>query len=241
MKKFKFDFSFFILLGLISLSPKQHIILKLLFCLFIHEVGHLFFILLFRYRIKQLRLSVFGFFLSLDHTQEFFFKDILIYSGGILFNLLCFLCIPDATIKKMSLILICFNSLPGYPLDGFNIGKALLSYLFPYHYALNSIGIISLFCGAGLLLYSLFTKMDLFIILNACYLFILSIVYYFKKDILYQKFLLEKTIHPFSYPLRTISFRDSLSKSLYKYHTIQMRIGNKLITEEDLFLKKPIK
>ncbi|MDE7264277.1 MAG: hypothetical protein K2N64_06420 [Anaeroplasmataceae bacterium] len=212
--------------------------MKLLFCLLIHELGHLVFIFLFRYKIKELRLSVFGFFLSLDHTREVFIKDLFIYSGGILLNLICFLFIPDETIKKMSLILICFNSLPVYPLDGFNIGKTLISYCIPYRLALNCISIISMICGAGIFLYTLFMKLDLFILLNAGYLFILSIIYYFKKDILYQKFLLEKNIYPYSYPIKTISFRDSLSKSLYKYHTIQMKIGNKIISQEELIQTK---
>ncbi|MDE7384920.1 MAG: hypothetical protein K2M84_04080, partial [Anaeroplasmataceae bacterium] len=60
--------------------------MKLFLCLFIHELGHLFFITLFRYKIEKLKLSIFGFFLKLENTKEEFYKDFIIYFGGIFFN-----------------------------------------------------------------------------------------------------------------------------------------------------------
>ena len=204
MKRFKIDLSFLILLGIVALSPKQSIVLKLFLCLFIHEIGHLFFIFLFRYKIDILKLSIFGFFLKLKHSKEEFYKDFIIYFGGIFFNLLCYICIPDETMRKINLILILFNSLPIYPLDGFNLIKTLGAVFFPYRYVLKIMSIISLCASSASILLSVYYKMDIFIILNVCFLFILSMEYYLKEDFFYQKFLLEKSIYKFKYPLKTI-------------------------------------
>ncbi|MDE6241966.1 MAG: hypothetical protein K2M08_06080 [Anaeroplasmataceae bacterium] len=234
MKRFKIDYSFLLLLCIISLSPKQSIIVKLFLCLFIHEIGHLFFITLFRYKIEKLELSIFGFFLKLENTKEEFYKDFIIYFGGIFFNLILYFLIPDETMRKINLILILFNSLPIYPLDGFNIIKTSLSYFFPYRFVLKMMSIVSLFGGVAGIGISIYFKMDIFIILNATYLFFLSLEYYFKEQLLYQKFLLDKQIYKKKYPVKTIHFHTNFQNYFYKYHTIQMSIGNKFFTEEEL-------
>ncbi|MDE7105743.1 MAG: hypothetical protein K2O22_01095, partial [Anaeroplasmataceae bacterium] len=177
MKKFKLDFSFVILLGIISLSPKQNLALKLFLCLFLHELGHLIFVLIFRYKIHSLKLSIFGFFLELDRTKEVFYKDFFIYLGGILSNLLCYILIPDPQIKTMSLILIIFNSLPIYPLDGFNVVKTLAAYIFPYRFVLVGMSYLSLLCSMLSFLICMYYKMDVFLLINAFYLILLSIEY----------------------------------------------------------------
>lgn len=234
MKRFKIDFSFIILLAIISLSPKQSVILKLLLCLLIHELGHLFFIFLFKYKIETLKLSIFGFFLKLEHTKEEAHKDFLLYFGGIFFNLIAYLFFPDETMRKINLILIIFNSLPIYPLDGFNMTKTILSYLLPYRFVLKIMSILSLFGSVLTIGLSVYYKMDLFILINAAYLFLLSIEYYFKEQFFYQKFLLDKKIFKRDYPLKTIKFHTNYTLYYYKYHTIQMSIGNKFLTEEEL-------
>ena len=238
MKRFKIDFSFILLLGIIALSPKQFIILKLLFCLLIHELGHLFFVFLFHYKIDSLKLSLFGFFLKLTPTRTECINDIFLYLGGILFNAICFFIIPDPTIKKISLLLILFNSLPVYPLDGFNTLQSLFSYFFPYRIVLKVMGIFGMLFSLAFVLCCVGFKMDVFVICNAFYLFFYSLSYYFQEGIYFQKFMLEKTLHPFSYPLKSISFRERIEYCFYKYHTIQMKVGNKIISEEELFQLK---
>ncbi|MDE6414696.1 MAG: hypothetical protein K2K48_04715 [Anaeroplasmataceae bacterium] len=234
MKRFKIDYSFLILVCIISLSPKQAIIVKLFLCLFIHELGHLFFIYIFKYKIERLKLSIFGFFLKLENTKEEFYKDFIIYFGGILFNFVSYLIIPDETMRKINLILIVFNSLPIYPLDGFNIIKTFASYILPYRFVLKLMSTLSLLCGVGAIGISIYYKMDVFIIVNAAYLFFLSVEYYVKEQTLYQKFLLDKQIYKKKYPLKKIQFHTNYQHYFYKYHTIQMSIGDKFFTEEEL-------
>lgn len=240
MKRFKIDYSFLILICIIYFSPKQSILLKLVLCLFIHELGHLFFVLIFKYKIDSLKLSIFGFFLKLGNIKEEFYKDFFLYIGGILFNLFCYIFIRDETMRKLNLILILFNSLPIYPLDGFNAIKSLLSYFFPYRYVLKSTSILSLLGSVTIIFLTLYFKMDIFIILNAFYLFLISTEYYFKEDIIYQKFLLEKQIYTKKYPIKKIRFHIKFQNYFYKYHQVQMHVGPKVLTEEELLKEKSI-
>lgn len=238
MKKFSIDYSFLILLCIIALSPKQDTLLKLLAALLIHELGHLAWIGFFRYKIESLRLSIFGFFLKLDATKEELLKDIFIYYGGIFANLLCFLFIPDPVFKKINLLLLCFNALPIYPLDGFQGIRSVLAYFLPYQSVLKLTAIFSLLASILSFFLCFLFKMDLFIIFNSAYLIILSVQYFLNIKSIYASFLLKKSIYPFEYPIKRIAFPENLEACFYKYHQVEVELGNKILTEEELLISK---
>ncbi|MDE6407816.1 MAG: hypothetical protein K2K50_04350, partial [Anaeroplasmataceae bacterium] len=50
----------------------------------------------------------------------------------------------------------------------------------------------------------------------------------------YQKFLLDKQIYKKKNPLKKIQYHTNYQHYFYKYHTIQMSIGDKFFTEEEL-------
>lgn len=234
MKRFKIDFSFLLLILIIFFSPKQAFIFKIILCLFIHELGHIFFIIIFKYKIKKLKLSIFGFFLEVDNRKYVFYEDLLLYLGGILFNFLLMLIYNEPSIIKICLLLICFNLIPIYPLDGFNILKTILSYLFPYKFVLRYLSIFSLLVSFFIILFVLYFKYDAFIIINCLYLFYLSLFFYFNTDRLFQKFYLEKLLYPYEYRRRIIKFHTNSKSFLYKYHTIVINIDNNFIREEKI-------
>lgn len=240
MKKFKLDYSFILLFILIAFSPKQGILLKLFLALVLHELGHLFCIFLCRYRIKCLRLSIVGFFLTLEDTKEVFLKDILIYLGGILSNLIWYLLVPDPTFKALNLMLILINSLPIFPLDGFNVIRSIAYYLFPYYYANRGMSILSILSAAVLMVLAFYFHFDLVIILNLVYLLVLNIESFRKERLSYHHFLLKKQLYPQENPKKEIRFHENYEYYFYKYHTINMRIGNRLISEKELFNTKRI-
>lgn len=240
MKRFKIDFSFFVLLAIISLSPKQTIVLKLLFCLLIHEMGHLFFVFIFRYKVAHLKLSLFGFFMKLSSHQTEWVKDILLYSGGIILNMLCYIIFPDPVLRKVNLLLIVFNSLPIYPLDGFQILQTFLSYFFPYRIVLKGMSIFGMMVSVGFFIVLVYLKMDLFVLCNVVYLVILSTSYYFKEEEFFHKFLLDKALYPSTYPIRKIKFQEQWNLCFYKYHTIEIELGRKKISEKDILQTKQL-
>lgn len=240
MKRFKIDFSFFVLLAIISLSPKQNIVLKLLFCLLIHELGHLFFVFIFRYKIDHLKLSLFGFFMKLSSRHTEWLKDILLYSGGILMNVLCYVIFPDPVLRKVNLLLLLFNCLPIYPLDGFQILQTFLAYFLPYRIVLKGMSIFGMVFSAGFFIFLVYLKMDLFVLCNVIYLVILSTTYYFKEEEFFQKFLLDKALYQSSYPIRKIKFQEQWNLCFYKYHTVEIELGRKKISERDILQTKQL-
>lgn len=238
MKKFKIDFSFILFLLVIFFSPKQYLILQLLICLVLHELGHLLMLLVVRYPIEQLKLSVFGFSLTLKHSKVSFLKDLAVYSGGILVNLICYIIIPNEEIRQIHLALLILNSIPVYPLDGFNILKTILFYFVPHFHSLWIGGILGVVGSISLLACSIFLKWDLFLIFSFTYLVIENILFLNRISVLQNLFLLKKELYLDSYPLRTLHFHDNILNYLYQYHQIELVIGDKKFKEKDLLEMK---
>lgn len=237
MKKFKIDYSFILFILLLFFSPKQSSLLIVMVSLIFHELGHISLILLFRYPIETLRLSLFGFSLKLKETQQFFYKDFLIYSGGIFVNLFIFLVVPNYEVRQIQFFLILLNILPIYPLDGFNIFKTLLSYFFPFFYTLWFTSILGVLSAIGILILCFIFKADLCLWFSFTYLLVLNLwmLFHFKKR--YRYFLLRKKLYPYSYPKKICNFKENFFHYFYFYHEVDMRIGRKVITQKELLEK----
>ncbi len=234
MKKFKIDYSFLLFFLLIFFSPQQTLLLKLIICLVWHEMGHLLFVYLCRYPIRSLKLSIFGFSMELEEVQETFWKDFWIYSGGILMNLLGYLFFQDEAFKKIHLALLLINSLPIYPLDGFNIFKTMLSNFFPYYFTLWIGATLSLLIAIGLLIAGCLLGVDLYLIFSLTYLIIESILLCKRIPKLYSLFLLKKKLYSYQYPIKKIPFHHQYQHFLYRYHEIQIQLGDKIIDQKTL-------
>lgn len=238
MKRFKIDYSFILFVLLIAFSPKQYLLWKLILALILHECGHLIMILLARYEIESLKLSIFGFSLKLKHTRPVFWKDLCVYSGGIIMNLICIFLFRDAEFRQFHFLLLILNSLPIYPLDGFNIFKTLLSYVMPYFYTLW----ITSFMGVLLCLASLITiiyfKLDLFLIWSFVYLLIEGCLLIYRIPKQYRLFLLQKELYDYEYPIKSIGFKEYYWRYFYHYHKVEMMFNNKKITEKELIILK---
>ncbi len=240
MKKFKIDFSFWLLIILVFFSPKQAYVLKLIVCLVCHELGHLFLVWLFRYKIKSVSLSIVGFMLKLEKVKQEFWKDLLIYSGGIIVNLLGCLLINDYDFKIISLILIIINLLPIYPLDGFNILKTIFSYFFPYYYVLNIAIFFSICVNVLVFILGIYYHFDLFILCNLLYLFIINLNQYRHRQELFSQFILDKLLYPFSYPLRRINPHFDYLKFFYRYHEVYLDLENSCLSQQELLQRKKL-
>ena len=117
MRKFKIDYSFIVVVILIILSPKQIILLKVLLCL----------------KINKLTLFGTGFMMDINNDDLLFYQSILLYFGGIFFNILLYLVNIDKDISMISIILAIINLVPVYPLDGHQIIKSILEYFIPIY------------------------------------------------------------------------------------------------------------
>lgn len=135
--KIKIHFITQIYLLISLLSGFFYEVLALYFCLFVHELGHLLMIKIFKKEIKLLEISPLGGILHLDKCQnDKNIKELLIYLGGPLASLLLFILFNylnvSEILKKGSLYVLVLNLLPIIPLDGAKILMCFKQYFLPY-------------------------------------------------------------------------------------------------------------
>lgn len=94
----------------------------------LHEIGHVLFSCIFGVKNFQFEISMFGSICKMDLNSLSKFKKLIIYSGGIIFNILLILLFKYNKSRLYSDIIIHYNvlmlivsCLPIYPLDGYNI------------------------------------------------------------------------------------------------------------------------
>ena len=155
----KIDFSTYIFILLLLLSGLIKDLIAVSIIILVHELGHIFFFKLFKYKINKITIYPFGgIILVSKKIHERIYKEILSSSGGILFQLIFLLIInclyKDGYISNYFYSLCTtynkyipiFNIIPLIPLDGSKILLSIFTMFFSYRtsYVLMIIsGIIS--------------------------------------------------------------------------------------------------
>lgn len=232
MKLFKVDYSFYLLVLILIFSPKQNDILKILLCLFFHELGHLIFVLASGYNVNSINVSGIGIFMELKEHKNIFFKDLLIYSGGILINLLLMICFNS--LKDICKILIMINIIPVYPLDGFNFIKSVLSYYIPYYYSSLIMDVLGVFLVFLILIYFIVIKKDFFIIINCLYLLYINIKRLLNFKLTYKGWLLNRYLNSYDYNVKNVTLFDNIDNIYYKYFNVNLVINETKVKEKEL-------
>jgi len=137
MKKFKIGISFFILVFICVTFNKFLVLLNYFSALALHELAHLFIAKSRGYKLKQIKLDMFG--LAVDLDENISDKDsFAVNIAGPAMNLfICLLCVviywffPVSvlylnTFCLANLALALFNLLPVYPLDGGKIFSSII-------------------------------------------------------------------------------------------------------------------
>ena len=139
-KIIKIDISTYILILLAFLGGYLKNISIIIFIVFIHELGHIFFFKLFSIKIKKINIYPFGGMTTVNtKIHERIYKKILCSLGGIIFQILLltvtFLLKDYLKLSTYKLliyynkIILIFNLLPIIPLDG---SKILFNILLKY-------------------------------------------------------------------------------------------------------------
>lgn len=146
-----------------------------------HELGHAFFIKIFNQKFISLELNFFGGRIDCVLSSSKF-KTFIIYSGGIIVNII--ICLLSNNFGKYSkfiydynMLMVIFNLLPIYPLDGFR--------MFSLFFESKTKLIISIFFSIGLFIVGIYIKSLLIIIIDA-YLIILNYRYFKNYDLNYM-------------------------------------------------------
>lgn len=227
----------FFLLAFISGYIKNIIII--FFICIIHELGHVVFIKLFKYKINYIEILPFGGFTSIDKKiNTSIFKDFFIAIGGIVAQLLLGIIIyplkDNINIITYNLfnyynkLLIIFNLLPIIPLDGSKIVNLILEKYYSYKLSYYINGVISIISLVLFLIINYIYNLDnYFIILFLLFKFIMYIKEY--KHII-NRFLLERYLYNLEYKHINCKTEriEEIKKETYHY----FNCDGKIITEK---------
>lgn len=174
----------------------------------IHELGHVFFIKLFKYEIASVELFPFGGFTTTNKKiNSSINKDLIINIGGILFQLIFiitliifknrFNIITYNLYINYNFMLIIFNLLPIIPLDGNNILHLLLEKFFSYKLSYEINFILSTIMLIIFLIINYVYNIDNYFIIS--FLIYKGIIYLKNYKHLKNRFLLERYLYDFHY------------------------------------------
>ena len=126
--KIKIHYSFYLLLFIGFFSGILKEVLIFIIIVILHELSHLLTSLIFKKKINFITITLIGGVIDLDSNEKGLIKEFIINISGILMNLLLVIIIKSfkenyytKLIFEYNLIMIIFNSLPIYPLDGYRI------------------------------------------------------------------------------------------------------------------------
>lgn len=141
--KFRIDLKILFFLALFYVTNQLELyIIIMMFCL-IHECVHLLIALFFKFKIQEIEIMPFGFWISMQAKIEDYnrkvlksnvveLKKIFIAIAGPLINLICVIIFANLNFIKQdiivysNLLIFIFNLIPIYPLDGGRVIQSLL-------------------------------------------------------------------------------------------------------------------
>ena len=236
MKIIKVNFLTLYFLLLLFLCGYLKIGIIIFLIVLFHELGHIFFIKLFKYKIINVTLYPFGGITKVDKDINTpLNKELLIACGGIIFQLILFIIIYFVPINvitknllyKYNISILLFNMLPIIPLDGSIIINSLLNKIFSYKVSYYLYIIISIIFSIFYLFFNYWYSLNNYLIVS---LFIIK-TYYAIKNYKYLKtrFLLERYLNKYEY--KYISTKtgdlDILKIDTYQY----FKENNKIVSE----------
>ena len=126
--RIRIDLKIFVFLIIFYLTNQLKTYLMIMFFCIIHEVGHIIVALLFKMKLQKIEVTPFGanasFYEKFSNNKS---KEILVALAGPLTSLvLVFLCTTQEAVYSNILIML-FNLIPIYPLDG---GRILFGILY---------------------------------------------------------------------------------------------------------------
>lgn len=180
--KFKINNTVYILILLALLSGYIKHVTIIMLIIISHELGHVFFCLLFHISIDHIEIYPFGGITYINkHIHERIYKDIIISLGGIIFQIFLYYIfniiynyniIVYTTYHlfiKYNLNIIIFNLLPIIPLDGSKFILSILTKFFPYKRSYTLMILISIISLIIFIIYNFIYRINDIII----YLFLI--------------------------------------------------------------------
>ena len=193
--------------------------------------------LLFKWKINKIIILPFG---GLTKYNEIInrplIEEFLVSISGILLQLIFYKLIDDYIDYKyfsfINYFIIIFNLLPIYPLDGSKILNIFFNKIFSFK---NSILLTVIVSYVTIIILSLLLfNTNKLLFMMFIFLFIEVNKYYKEKDLIFNKFLLERYLNEFKFKKEKVINNVSKMKKDYRH---LFYINNKYMTE-NTFLKK---
>lgn len=173
-----------ILFTIMSLSTSPHPII-LVACYIIHELGHITFARLRGAKIKKMRVGVFHLSLSYDCTSLTYLDEILVCSGGVIFNLISAAIaslIPafsGETCEFFVVCSVCLSIMNLYPisiLDGGGILRGILLMILPETMAEKVSEAVYIICGILMWLVAVYLQLIFYTNLSLFFISVLLLI-----------------------------------------------------------------
>ena len=211
--------------------------LSFMLILFIHELGHVTLSLIFKWHIKSIILFPLGILLKFeDSLNKPLIEEFIISISGIIFQLIFISFIHNYYLVISSNIILIFNILPIYPLDGAKVINIILNKItnFKTSYFLTlQISFITIIILISL---SIINKSLMFLI-SFIPLLINLIELITNRNNVFIKFLLERYLYSIKFKKNKYINNIKYMKRDYKHYIIT----ENNVESENVFLKKIFK
>ena len=130
----------YLLAACLNNNLRQYLSALIIVC--IHEYGHYYFAKKFNFKIEKVEIMPFGAFLSLeDYGMHHIVEELVMLLGGLVTHFVLYILIScfftSEYLLAVNRLVLIFNLLPIYPLDGSKILLLLLSLVVDYYQAIK--------------------------------------------------------------------------------------------------------
>ena len=133
--KIKFHYSLLAILIVFIFTGLYIEILLFFIIILLHEMAHIITLLLFKQKVKTLNITILGAIIECEYKELGVIPEVVISIAGVFMNIILYIIIMflddfyyQEILLNYNLILIVFNLLPIYPLDGYKLIEGLFRF-----------------------------------------------------------------------------------------------------------------
>ena len=213
--------------------------LSFMLVLIIHELGHIALSLIFKWHIKNIILLPLGLLLKFeDNLNKPLIEEFIISISGIIFQLVFIGLVHNHYLVISSNIILIFNVLPIYPLDGSKVINIVLNKITNFKTSYFLTLILSLIIILILISLSIINK-SLIFLLSFIPLLINLIELIINKDNIFIKFLLERYLYNIKFKkIKYINNINFMKRDYIHYIIYKNKVENEKIFLQKFFNKR---
>lgn len=210
--------------------------------IFIHEMGHAFVAFLFHWKVKEIVIYPFGGVTFFEEKiNRPMFEELCILLAGPVTQVVYYFILKHCVLLPSIFsfyhhVLLFFNLIPIYPLDGGRLFFLFYQSFFPYLKSHKIMITMSILCIVFCCFLFLKYHFSYFLLVSFFFLFWKVVEEKRKEPFLFQKFLLERVLYSFSFPFSK-KIEGVHVKRMYRDCDHFFHIQGKWVSERDILLK----